>query len=199
MCLAGKRVTVESCRQERCAGIVRAAGSKWEHMKKLLLGLAACLMVAGLLSAQPTSAQRSRLPRRAFAPMVASDPPTPEPAPAMPAPPPPGPGYCGASALGPPSPPNTIFGKFTIGGEDLPALTLVTLTFDGQPGPSAYTAKAGGYAIQYNAGGQGHTPPCINQVGTEMGILVNGQLIDSGVKVGDNIAYLIYRFDIALP
>jgi len=115
-------------------------------------------------------------------------------------PPPPGPGYCGASNLGPPSPPNTIFGHFTIGGELAPAGTLITLTFDGHPGPSAYTEAAGGYRIDYSAGGQGRTPPCINVVGARFGFLVDGQtVVTTEVSVGDPAAYLVFLYDIALP
>lgn len=103
------------------------------------------------------------------------------------------------SSLDVPSPPNALFGLLTIGGQAAPAGTLVTLTFDGKPGPNIYTAAPGGYAFFWSAGGQGHNPPCINEVGTEFGFLINGQSIRTGVHVGDPEAYLVFDFDIALP
>ncbi|MGH2633398.1 MAG: hypothetical protein ACRDG3_08300 [Tepidiformaceae bacterium] len=165
-------------------------------MKKLLVIAAVCLCCALAPAAAPTSAF-SPYPRRAIVAMVSHD--IDPPAPAR-VPPPPGPGYCGASTLGPPSPPNTIFGHFTIGGALAPAGTLITLTFDGHPGPSAYTAAAGGYRIDYSAGGQGHTPPCINIVGSRFGFLVNGETaVPTDVNVGDPAAYLVFLYDIAIP
>ncbi len=71
------------------------------------------------------------------------------------------------------------------------------MTFNGLPGPSEYTTEAGGYRVLYAAGGQGQTPPCINEVGTEIGLLVNGQLTNSGVHVGE--AGVALRFDVAIP
>jgi hypothetical protein len=97
-----------------------------------------------------------------------------------------------------PSPPNAVFGLLTIGGLPAPAGTLVTMTFDGLPGPSEYTSAAGGYRVTYAAGGQGQTPPCINEVGAEIGLLVNDVLVSSGVQVGPD-AGLALRFDVAVP
>ncbi|MEX1104486.1 MAG: hypothetical protein WED87_09560, partial [Dehalococcoidia bacterium] len=97
-----------------------------------------------------------------------------------------------------PYPPNAVFGKLTIGGALAPAETLVTLTFDGKPGPSAYTLEAGGYKVNYAAGGQGHTPPCINEVGTELGLLVNGVHVPFGALVGPETG-VAFRRDIAIP
>lgn len=119
--------------------------------------------------------------------------------PTAPAPPPPGLGYCEPAGDGPPSPPNAIFGTFSIGGEAAPAGTLVTLTFDGKPGPSAYTAEAGGYRVFYAAGGQGHEPPCINIVGSLMGLTTGGAHVETGAAVGDVQTRLAFRFDVALP
>lgn len=133
----------------------------------------------------------------AYVPLVARDH-EPTPTPSRPVPPPPGPGYCGSSSAGPPAPGNAIFGLLTIGGLPAPAETLVTLTFNGKPGPSAYTLEAGGYRVDYAAGGQGHTPPCINEVGTELGLLVNGVHVASGVPVGPE-AGVAFRFDVAVP
>ena len=140
----------------------------------------------------------SPLPRRAFVPLAASDAATPTPVPTR-VPPPPGPGYCVPSDLNIPSPPNVIAGHFTIAGQPAPAGTLVTMTFDGGIGVSAYTTAEGGYRVDYAAGGAGHDPPCINQVGAEMGLLVNGVLVDTGVRVGDLQAYLFFLFDLNIP
>lgn len=165
----------------------------------------ALLTVAGLtLSvaalAHPGSAQPSEFPQRATLPLVARD--AESAAPPVTAtrrpPPPAGPGYCGPPP-GVPSPPNAVFGLLTIGGEQAPAETLVTLTFDGHPGPSEYSLAAGGYRVLYAAGGQGHAPRCINEVGTELGLLVNGVQINTGVKVGDETRGTAFRFDVAIP
>jgi hypothetical protein len=165
-------------------------------MKKFVALVALCLCCVLVPAASGTSAF-SPYPKRAIVAMVSHDV---DPAPPARVPPPPGPGYCGPSNLGPPSPPNTIFGHFTIGGALAPAGTLITLTFDGNPGPSAYTAAAGGYRIDYSAGGQGHTPPCINVVGAKFGFLIDGQtVVTTDVRVGDPETYLVFLYDIALP
>ena len=166
-------------------------------MRRYAVLLVALLSVFVLVGSQVWPADGAELPRRVRVAMLARDREV-EPTPAKPQAPPPGPGYCGASQSGPPAPANAIFGLLTIGGSPAPAGTLVTLTFDGKPGPSAYTARAGGYRVDYSAGGQGHTPPCINQVGTELGLLVDGTLVSSGVAVGPD-AGLAFRFDVALP
>jgi hypothetical protein len=130
---------------------------------------------------------------RAFAPLIARDGlPTP-------VPPPPGAGYCAPQpGSGVPSPPNAVIGLLTIGGVPAPAGTLVTMTFNGLPGPSVFTTEPGGYRVLYAAGGAGQTPPCINEVGTEIGVLVNGLLFNSGVHVGPEASILL-RFDVAIP
>jgi hypothetical protein len=174
-------------------------------VKKLFVVLIAGFALMSVLLFQVVAAQQpghpSNLPRRAIVALVANDAgkPTPVPLQTFPPPPPPGPGYCVPSSLEVPSPPNALFGHFTIGGQPAPAGTLVTLTFDGKPGPNIYTAAPGGYAFFWSAGGQGHNPPCINQVGTEFGFLINGQAVRTGVHVGDPEAYLVFDFDIALP
>ena len=130
---------------------------------------------------------------RAFAPLVARD------GAPKPVPPPPGEGYCAPQpGSGVPSPPNAVIGLLTIGGSPAPAGTLVTMTFNGLPGPSVFTTEPGGYRVLYAAGGAGQTPPCINEVGTEIGVLVNGVLVNSGVHVGPEASILL-RFDVAIP
>lgn len=142
----------------------------------------------------------SKLPRRAVMGMIAHDEGGVLAAAATPRPtPPPGPGYCQPSGQGIPTPPNAVFGLLTIGGQPAPAGTMVYLTFDGKPGAGVYTDDAGGYRIFYAAGGQGHEPPCINQVGSEIGVQANGAIAPSGVHVGDGEANPGLRFDAAIP
>ncbi len=150
------------------------------------------------LSAVSNSAAQSQLQRRAIVAAVSHDE-SAAPRPTAPAPPPPGPGYCEPTGDAPPTPPNAIFGTFTIGGAPAPPGTLVTLTFDGKPGPSAYTEAAGGYRVFYAAGGQGHEPPCINVVGSMMGLTTGGLHIESGSAVGDVETRLVFPFDVAFP
>lgn len=143
-------------------------------------------------------ADSDSLPQRAVMAAVASDsaaPPTEKPTPF-----PPGPGYCLPSSDGAaaPYPPNAIFGLLTIGGVNAPVGTMVTLTFGGLPGLTTLTTSAGGYRFNYAGGGQGHDPPCINEVGRELGVLVNGVLKSSGYSVGPS-AGLALRFDVAIP
>lgn len=171
-------------------------------MKRSLLLLLPALLLSAL-AVHAALADSSDLPRRGVVAMLADDglAPTPAAPLARPTrqPPPDGPGYCRPSGLGVPTPPNRIAGTFSIGGQLAPPDTLITLAFDGHPGPSAYTSVAGGYFIDYAAGGQGHKPPCNNVVGSEMGIIVNGTLYNSGVHVGDLEAYLFFRYDLNVP
>ncbi len=143
----------------------------------------------------------SEFPQRAVLPMLAHD--AESAAPPVTAtrrpPPPPGPGYCGPSTTGAPSPPNAVLGLLAIGGLQAPAETLVTMTFDGKPGPGEYSLAAGGYRVLYAAGGQGQQPPCINEVGSEIGLLINGVQINTGVKVGDEAARPVFRYDVFMP
>ena len=167
------------------------------HRSLLVLAAGGVLAVAALAAVRESAAQ-SELQRRAVVAALSHDENV-APRPTTPAPPPPGPGYCEPTGDAPPSPPNAIFGTFTIGGEQAPAGTLVTLTFDGHPGPSAYTEAAGGYRVFYAAGGQGHEPPCINVVGSMMGLTTGDRHIETGSAVGDVQTRLAFRFDVALP
>ncbi|MEO6397508.1 MAG: hypothetical protein ABIP13_03465 [Tepidiformaceae bacterium] len=167
-------------------------------LRWLLLFVATTMLsVTALTAAQP--AETSDFPQRAVLPMVARDAVSAAPVATgtRRPPPPPGVGYCGPPPTVP-SPPNAVLGLLTIAGVPAPAETLVTLTFNGVPGPSEYTLAAGGYRVLYAAGGQGHEPRCINEVGTEMGLLINGVQINTGVKVGDETANPAFRYDISL-
>lgn len=103
----------------------------------------------------------------------------------------PGTEYCVRSSSGVPTPPNTVFGLLEVGGEQVPAGTVVTMTFDGVPGPSEAITESGGYRIDWNAGGQG----CANQVGSAMALVVDGVSYPVGT-VGGN---MIMRVDIIVP
>lgn len=83
------------------------------------------------------------------------------------------------------SPPNTVIGLI-----DAPAGTSVSLAFDGVAGPTAVTAKAGGYRVDYGAGGQ----DCANRVGAAISVVVNGRSYSTGHTVGDSGPLL--QFDI---
>lgn len=150
---------------------------------------------AGGASAQPAP---SELPYRLYAPAIARDgvavQPT-VPGGNLPAP---DPSYCPGSSgtNAPPSPPNSVLGLLTIGGAPAPAGTLVQVVFDGKVGPAARTKEAGGYRVDYAAGIAG----CANQVGSVIGIKINGgQTFSSPAKVGDAAANPFLRFDIAAP
>jgi hypothetical protein len=166
------------------------------RLSVLIAGLA--LLATGLAWRTQTAASDS-LPQRAVLASIARDSAAATAIP-KPTPFPPGPGYCLPTADGAaaPYPPNAIFGLLTIGGVDAPVGTLVTLTFDGLPGLSMLTTSAGGYRFNYAGGGQGHDPPCINEVGQELGVLVDGVLKSSGHSVGPS-AGLALRFDVAIP
>lgn len=170
-------------------------------MVRVLLACAAVAMLVTMLRLSTGVNAQAGLEPRAVLAFVAFGETLPTlPTPARPTPPP-GPGYCGPSAAigAPPFPPNSVFGLLTIGGEPAPAGTLVMLTFDGRPGPGVYTEKDGGYRVRYAAGGQGHEPRCINEVGSELGVLVNGAQLSSGILVGDPEFGLALRFDIDVP
>lgn len=154
-----------------------------------------CLAAGGLTGQHLDAADPSPGAHRAFVAGVARG----KQVAANPSPPPAGAGYCAPSGAGAPVPPNAVLGLLTVAGAPAPAGTLVTLTFDGLPGPSAYTVAPGGYRINYAAGGQGHSPPCTNVVGSQIGLLVNGILTESGVAVGDPQGRLVLRFDVAVP
>ncbi len=57
----------------------------------------------------------------------------------------------------------------------------------------------GGYRVDCAVGGQGHAPRCINEVGTEIGLLINGVVIDTGVSVGDESARRGLRYYVFIP
>jgi hypothetical protein len=159
----------------------------------------ACVGAVGGLAWEARTADSDTLPRRATLAFIARDESGPTAVP-KPTPFPPGPGYCLPSSDGAaaPYPPNAVFGLLTIAGADAPAGTFVTLTFNGLPGLYAFTTVAGGYRFNYAGGGQGHDPPCINEVGKEIGLLVNGVHTSSGHSVGPS-AGLALRFDVAIP
>jgi hypothetical protein len=109
--------------------------------------------------------------------------------------PPTGPGgpYC--NNISSSTPPNSVFGLLTIGGAPAPAGTVVTVLFDGVAGPSTTIAEAGGYKINWSAGGS----DCANRVGSAVSIAVNGGVYASGVAVGSGGGTPVIRFDVAIP
>lgn len=160
-----------------------------------ILPLLLLVLIAAALAPGAGTRGSAQTQHRIVIPLVARD------QDVKPVPPPPGPGYCApVPGSGIPSPPNAVFGLLTIGGSPAPAGTLVALSFDGNPGPYAYTQEAGGYRVLYAAGGQGHEPPCINQVGSIVGLIVNGQSVSSGVPVGPEPgAGIALLFNVAIP
>ncbi|MFN0147423.1 MAG: hypothetical protein ACKVT1_13000 [Dehalococcoidia bacterium] len=152
---------------------------------------AACVAASALLIVLALSASaQSSLPKRGFLAMVANDG-TPTAGINLP---PPDPAYCQPANAGS-APPNTVLGSLTIGGSPAPAGTLVQVVLDGKVGPAAVTRAAGGYRLDYAAGIAG----CSNRVGASVGVLVNSQVFDSGVKVGDAAGVPFLRFDVAAP
>jgi hypothetical protein len=91
------------------------------------------------------------------------------------------------------APPNAVIGTLTIGGTAAPAGTVVSLSFDGVVGPSRATTAAGGYRVDYAAGGA----ECANRVGASIAVIVNGQAFPTGSAVGDGVNPLV--FGIAAP
>ncbi|OAI39778.1 hypothetical protein AYO38_06970 [bacterium SCGC AG-212-C10] len=144
--------------------------------------------------ASPGEAAPSTLPYRLFVPLAASDgvyQPGPVPGGDVP---PPDPGYCApnTSAGAPPFPPNTVLGYLTIGGVNAPVGTLVQLAFDGRVGPGVRLKEAGGYRVDWNAGGAN----CINKVGAALTVLVNGAPYSNGAIVGSFENPLIFHLHI---
>ena len=92
------------------------------------------------------------------------------------------------------SPPNTVFGLFTIGGVDAPAGTEVGLAFDGVLGPVRATKAAGGYRVDYGAAPE----TCANRVGAGISVYHNGVLYPTGRSVGDSPGAPVV-FDLAVP
>jgi hypothetical protein len=102
--------------------------------------------------------------------------------------------YC-PGAGGGTAPPNSVIGALTVGGQPALPGTLVQLVLDGKAGPAARVRNAGGYRIDYSAGGAA----CSNRVGAPISIFVHGQEVSSNVRVGDEAANPFLRFDINLP
>ena len=92
------------------------------------------------------------------------------------------------------SPPNSVFGLFTIGGVDAPAETEVGLAFDGVLGPVRATKAAGGYRVDYGAAPE----TCANRVGAGISVYYNGVLYPTGRTVGDSPGAPVV-FDLAVP
>ena len=78
------------------------------------------------------------------------------------------------------SPPNSVFGLLTIGGQPGPAGTIVTITFDGAAGRSVVTSAAGGYRVDFPSGGE----DCANRAGAAIAIVVGGQAFTVGTLGG---------------
>jgi hypothetical protein len=151
-----------------------------------VFGVMVCLVLAGLWLTN--AGAQSNLPVRARIGAVAADG-TPS------ALPPPDPSYC-LPAGGPGStPPMSLFGTLTFAGQPAPAGTIVQVLFDGKPGLARATTQAGGYRLDFSAGG----PGCANQVGAAISVLVQGQVFSTGSKVGDIVAGEPFRRDIAVP
>lgn len=134
-----------------------------------------------------TAQAQAQQPPAANPPRVSTPDPTqeatPEPTPEPTAPPtePPSSGggaYC--ARVGSDLPPNSVIGTLTIAGQPAPAGTVVSLAFDGVPGPGRPTTTAGGYRVDYNAAGS----DCANRVGAAITVIVNGQAFPAG-RVGD--------------
>lgn len=120
-----------------------------------------------------------------------SDPaPTPEPTPVPPAA---GGPYCDNSSST--APPNSMVGQLTIGGALAPIGTVVSLAFDGVIGPGKPTVAAGGYRVDWSAGGEG----CANRFGAAISVVVNGQYFVSPFTVGSTGGSPFIRFDVAVP
>lgn len=92
------------------------------------------------------------------------------------------------------TPPNSVFGLFTIGGADAPAGTEVGLAFDGVLGPVRATTAAGGYRVDYGAS----IDTCANRVGAAIAIYYNGALYPTSRTVGDSPGSPV-RYDLAVP
>lgn len=133
-------------------------------------------------------AQAPELTARAVVPMVAVDGfpsylPQPDPA------------YCRAASGPGSTPPNSILGTLTIGGQPAPAGTVVQLVIGGKLGPADAALVAGGYRVDYDLGPAG----CSNEQGASIDVLVNGQIFPTGVTVGSEAASPFFRFNIVVP
>ena len=106
---------------------------------------------------------------------------TPEPAPATVEPTPTAPavvaggGYCDLRTSGR-VPDGRVAGALVIDGRPMPAGTVVTLAFDGVPGPSRATDTTGEYRVDFYIGGSS----CANRSGAGISVIVNGVAYSSG-------------------
>lgn len=165
-------------------------------MLKYLAGVGGLALVVFVLGAatMPAQAQQPQLTVRGQLPYVARDG-APDPADPRAGLPPADASYCQPSGGGSSGPPNSIFGFLRVGGAPAPAGTIVQVTFDGARGPAYRTREAGGYRVDYAAGGG----DCANHVGAIMGVLVNGTVYATGVPVGDMAANPFLQFNIDVP
>ena len=152
----------------------------------LLGALAVVLALASFC--RPASAQAPELTPRAVIVLTAMD--------GFPSSlPQPDPAYCRAAGGPGSTPPNSILGTLTIGGQPAPAGTVVQLVIGGKLGPADATLQAGGYRVDYDLGAEG----CSNQQGASIAVLVSGQVFPAGITVGSEAANPFFRFDIAVP
>lgn len=158
-------------------------------IRSSLVAMVAIAAIAVMSMGVSAQANPETMPYRLFAPMVASDGVAIPPGGDLPQP---DPSYC-LGGSGPSIPPNAIFGHLTIGGQPAPVGTVVQLVFDDKLGPAVRTVAVGGYRFFYAGGISG----CANQVGADIGVLVNGQVYPSNVSVGDGAANPVLIFDIA--
>ena len=180
--------------------IPRKPGGHGESMKATYrLGAAGVLLVLVLgatLAVTFGASAQSNLPRRAIIAVAAADG-TPEPAPTVILPPPDA-SYC-AGSQGPSVPPNAVFGTVSIGGAPAPQDTIVQVFFDGKAGPADAATRgssSSGYGIDYAAGS---AASCSNKVGAAIQVVVAGRLFDTGLKVGDEAANPVFRYDVVVP
>ncbi|MBI2764961.1 MAG: hypothetical protein HYX53_03520 [Chloroflexi bacterium] len=159
---------------------------------RVLVAAAASLAAVSalLFAASFAAAADPALTNRVALPMVAADG---YPASNLPPLPSPDPAYCPPPNIGS-TPPNSVIGTLTIGGAPAPAGTIVQMVLGGKLGLASRTAAAGGYRVDYWAGAAG----CSNESGAAIGVLVNGQVFDSGVKIGDVVGKA-QVFNIAVP
>ena len=103
--------------------------------------------------------------------------------------------YCDTGGSSAP-PTGSVLGFVTIAGVVPPPGTIVTLTFDGIPGPSEpVTIEDGvaGYSLNYSSGGV----DCANQAGAAIAVLVNGQSFPTGHAVGDGDLAVLFSVDLS--
>jgi hypothetical protein len=101
--------------------------------------------------------------------------------------------YCETSGEGT-LPSGSVIGLVTIGGLTAPPGTIVTLAFDGVPGPFEAVFiedNKAGYSFNYPSGGI----DCANQVGAEISVIVNGQSFPTGAAIGDGNLLVLFNVD----